>query len=309
MIDLIIPYYKNYEGLLRTLESINYNVFKVTVVEDGCNEIFPDCINYPITLIHYDENHGPGYARQVGIKHTSNKYLAFIDTGDIFISKEIQEEIIPVIKENHSVDVFCWLYYYKDELTKHTDNRMHGKIYKRKFIKKHNITFCPESSYMDEDVGFNRACRLLTEFMYIDTPIIKWISNDNSLTQKDNSVVLYRDQTRALALNALHAIKIGKENKIDVNTEINQIAIALYYWFLKTVTERPQYIQEAWSGARIFYTELQNEIVPSNLALGNPEIKRCLQYNGKVHFSINILRFAHDIQQYEEIPKNYLGGD
>ena len=309
MIDLIIPYYKNYEGLLRTLESINYNIFKVTIIEDGCNEIFSDCLRYPATLIHYDENRGPGYARQVGIDNTSNKYFAFIDTGDIFISKETQEEIIPIIKENHSIDVFCWLYYYKDELTKHTDNRMHGKIYKRKFIKKHNITFCAESSYMDEDIGFNRACRLLTEFMYIDKPIIKWIPNDKSLTQKDNSVVLYRDQTCALALNALHTIKIGKENKVNVTTEINQIAIALYYWFLKTVVERPQYIQEAWSGARIFYTKLQNEIVPSNLALGNPEIKRCLQYNGKVNFPINILRFAHDIQQYEEVPKQYRGGD
>jgi hypothetical protein len=46
---------------------------------------------------------------------------------------------------------------------------------------------------MNEDVGFNRTCRLLTEFMYIDTPIIKWIPHEDSLTQKDNRAVLFKD--------------------------------------------------------------------------------------------------------------------
>jgi len=34
-IDLIIPYYNNPEGLVRTLDSINRKVFYVTVVDDS----------------------------------------------------------------------------------------------------------------------------------------------------------------------------------------------------------------------------------------------------------------------------------
>ena len=116
-------------------------------------------------------NSGPGFARQYGINKTSNPYIMFIDTGDVILLGE-QQKILQTIEENPNVDVFAWLYYYKDELTKHSDNRMHGKVYKREFLDKYGITFCAESSYMDEDVGFNRTCRLLTDFYYIDEPII-----------------------------------------------------------------------------------------------------------------------------------------
>ena len=52
--------------------------------------------------------------------------------------------------------------FYNVKVTKETDNRLHGKVYKRRFIETHNITFCAESSYLNEDIGFNRACRYLT---------------------------------------------------------------------------------------------------------------------------------------------------
>ena len=43
MVDLIIPYYNNRLGLLNTLNSINQNLFKVTVIDDHSKEtpIFP----------------------------------------------------------------------------------------------------------------------------------------------------------------------------------------------------------------------------------------------------------------------------
>jgi glycosyltransferase involved in cell wall biosynthesis len=41
MIDLIIPYYNNPEGLIQTLNSINTNVFKITIVDDGSNDYLP----------------------------------------------------------------------------------------------------------------------------------------------------------------------------------------------------------------------------------------------------------------------------
>ena len=41
------------------------------------------------------------------------------------------------------------------------DNRLHGKIYSRKFLNEHDITFCFESSYMNEDIGFDRTCRII----------------------------------------------------------------------------------------------------------------------------------------------------
>ena len=45
MIDLIIPVYKNNEGLKKTIQSINLDIFHVVVVEDGSNEVCPS-LNY-----------------------------------------------------------------------------------------------------------------------------------------------------------------------------------------------------------------------------------------------------------------------
>ena len=61
------------------------------------------------------------------------------------------------------------------------------------------------------------------------------------------------------------------------------------------MAERPEFAQEAWSGARIFYQKFENQIKPNNLILGNSKIKQCLLYRDKINFPINILRFAHDI--------------
>lgn len=186
MIDLIIPYYNNPEGLKRTLQSVNKDIFYITVVDD-CSTIPYSLYPEIDQIFRYNENRGPGYARQYGIDHTSNDFIMFIDAGDIFLSKEIQKEIDYIIKANPLTDVFSWLYYYKDNLTQHTDNRMHGKVYHRDFLKKYHITFCDSSSYMNEDIGFNRLCRIIINnkhlvSIHIDKPVIYWVKDEESLT-------------------------------------------------------------------------------------------------------------------------------
>ena len=232
----------------------------------------------------------------------------FIDTGDIFISKEKQKKIVRVIQANPQANIISFPYYYKDSITTDIDNRMHGKIYKRSFLEKYGITFCAESSYMNEDIGFNRTCRLCTEaelkpIVYMSNPVIRWIEDENSLTHGN---VLYTKQTRALSLVSIHTIEICRKNNVDATKEINQIAIALYYWFIRCAAERPEYLQEAWNGAKIFYNYVKNDIRASTLAIGSAAIKKCLSYKNKINFPINIIRFAYDIQKYKTLPQWYI---
>ena len=308
MIDLIIPYYNNPIGLYNTIQSIDDKYFNIVIVDDHSTNYPLFEINY--TIYHLNENHGPGYARQYGINSTVNEWIMFIDTGDRFISHTAFEQIELAIHEHEDADIISFPYLYKDEIPNELSNRMHGKIYKRKFLERCNITFAPESSYMNEDIGFNRACRMCTDnIVYKHLPIIKWVEDENSLTQKDNNVSLYRDQCRALSLVSIHAINIAKQNNVSVREEINQISLSLYYWFIRVAAERPEYIQAAWAGAKIFYNYFKDEINPNTLLLGNAKLKKCLTYRNKISFPINILRFAHDIQLYDEVPKQYKGGD
>lgn len=305
MIDLIIPYYNNRIGLLNTLKSVNTDIFKITIVDDHSTET-PIIDNSVAQVFRVNINGGPGLARQKGIDKTNNPYIMFIDTGDIFTSNEAQEGILNIINNNPQLDFISFSYYHYGELTKDTDNRMHGKIYKRSFLEKYNITFAPTSSYLNEDIGFNRTCRLYTDMKFIALPVIEQIKDENSITNKENKISLYRDQTRALSLVSIHTIENAIKNGIDPINEINQIAITLYYWFIRTAAERTEFIQNAWSGTRIFYKKYKDEIISNNLLLGNAKLKQCLEYRNKINFPINILRFSYEIQQNEIIPNYYL---
>ena len=235
----------------------------------------------------------------------------FLDAGDVFISKEVQHELCHLVEYNTNMNLFVWQYYHYDELSTPYDNRLHGKIYKRAFLEEYGISFCDKSSYMNEDIGLNRTCNIIINTknllsMRIDTPIIQQVKEENSLTQKNNCTPLYRDQTRALSLVSIQTVDILRKNNISATEEINQVAISLYYWFIRTMAERPEFAQEAWAGARIFYLQFQNEIVPNNLLLGNAKVKQCLLYRDKIGFPINILRFADEILKFEIIPDKYL---
>lgn len=304
MIDLIIPYYNNPEGLERTLASVDKSIFYITIVDDH-SDIAPW---HPAAdqVFRYNENKGPGFARQWGLDKTHNLYVMFLDAGDTFISFEAQVKIFENILTHRLSHFISFPYYHEGQLTKETDNRMHGKVYCRPFLNHYGITFCPESSYMNEDIGFNRTCRLFTNMTFIDIPVIEQENNPNSLTKRNNSHALYYNQTRALSLVSIHSIEIARKNYILVEEEINQIAIALYYWFIKSAAECPASIQDAWSGAKIFYDYFKNRIHPENLALGNAYLKKCLQFRNKISFPINILKFAHEILNNEIIPDKYL---
>jgi len=312
MIDLIIPVYKNLKGLRRTLDSINYSVFKVTIVEDGTNEVHG--LPHNIKVFKLKKNVGPGQARQYGIDNTFNDYIMFIDAGDVFLSKDIQKSIESIINLNPQENIFSWLYYYKDELTSHIDNRLHGKIYKRKFLHKYDIVFSQAGSYLDEDIGFNRTCRIISNYIHkpfycIDRPVIQWMTEEDSITQKDNNRSLYEKQSSALSINSMHCISCCRKNNIPENyirAEINEIAGALYYWFIRTAAERPEYLNEAWKGARLFYTRYEKEIDISTIFVGSARLKKCLQYRDKINFRINIIRFARDILIFKEVPPYYL---
>ncbi len=311
MIDLIIPYYNNPRGLFESLKSIDTKLFNVIVIDDGSK--FPILPPYNAQQQYWrlQFNRGPGITRQYGLDHTYNPYVMFLDAGDIFISKEIQQQIVDIVAADPETNIFAWQYIHYERLTKNTDNRMHGKVYKREFLQKYSISFCAESSYLDEDVGFNRTCRIVSNainvpIQFIEIPIIQQIQEEDSLTQKNNQESLYKDQTRALSLVSIHTVDICKKNNFDAKEEINQIAMALYYWFIRTSIERPQFLQNAWEGARIFYKHFENEINPDQLTNGSPYMKKCLMFRQQLGFPLNIKRFVNEILKNENLPDKYL---
>lgn len=326
MLDIIIPTYKNKEGLRRTLSSIDFSLqpeITVTVIDDCSKMYYNDILeDYSgLQIFYLPKNSGPGNARQYGIEMTNQPYLTFIDTDDTFLNKNVFPTILNTIKENPNDVMFTWQYKIDNKISKETNNRMHGRVYKREFIDRYNISFCPEASFTNEDIGFNRLCRMiirdknLPQKVFQD-PIINYIKNENSITNFNKGEFFFCQQNTGLSLNTIHTLNIAEKNNLSINIileELNSIMASLYYTFLCTAYERPKFLQEAWEGARLFYynaflkyIEINNsEIIMMYYA---PFIKRIYRRakKWKNFQTLNYTRFLQDLRKYENPPMYYL---
>ena len=324
MLDIIIPTYKNKEGLIKTLASIpNYKEIKITVVDDCSGLDYSDVYNqFNFRLIELSKNAGPGVARQVGISSTNEPYILFLDTGDYFI-EGAPAEVLNIINVNPSIQIFSWEYEIGDAEYDTNNNNLHGRVYKREFLNKYNIYFSELGSYANEDVGFNHACRLILIQYYPNNDavltlkksiIVYDVTDMTSITRRDNSAFIYKDQNLGLAYNAIHAYNIAKANNVNeglLKDYLSDIMGSQYFFFLRTLEERPEYLQIAWDGARYFYLNCFKNILDSNQSC-------IISYNRMLNFfktaykakpkkvRFNVKIFIKLLEENEKVPEYYL---
>ena len=201
MIDVIIPAYNSQDTIIRTLASIvmqlNRDELKVTIVNDGGKdyaeivEIFKPLID--IQEIGYKENKGPGYARQYGIDNTNGEFITFIDSDDTFLEACSLSMMAKPMKDSSAKFLISpFLQIGKNcEQTPVEPNMIwvFGHIYRRSFLKEHNIRFT--STRANEDVGFNTMCHqiAINEMgeeggKILGTPTYEWHYNEASITRR-----------------------------------------------------------------------------------------------------------------------------
>tara|TARA_Y100000591_G_scaffold312278_1_gene316599 strand:+ start:669 stop:1454 length:786 start_codon:yes stop_codon:yes gene_type:complete len=113
-VTIIIPYKNNLDYLFIALKSIfkqSYKNFKILIVYDDedksdlfkikkffKNTVFKRKISYKIIVNKYSL--GAGYARNVGIKKSKTKYLAFLDSDDVWDKNKLNIQINFMEKNN-----------------------------------------------------------------------------------------------------------------------------------------------------------------------------------------------------------------
>lgn len=100
MVSVVIPAYNAAPYIGATLDSVFKQTlpdFEVLVVNDGS----PDTLALELALrpfeskIHYlrQENHGPSSARNAGIQAAAGKYVAFLDSDDLWLPQHLSKQV------------------------------------------------------------------------------------------------------------------------------------------------------------------------------------------------------------------------
>lgn len=187
-ISIIVPVYNSSKYLremieslyMQTLKDIEF-IFVDDASTDGSLEILYEAEERDsnrIVVIHIDENHGPGMARNVGLEYATGDYIGFVDSDDKVDKKMYELLYNKAIQGNYDI-VECGYYRelkkrdmmlldesYEGEIT--IDNRMKmimscgfivTKIYKRELIIDSNIEFIPDIPCEDVDFLSRIYCR------------------------------------------------------------------------------------------------------------------------------------------------------
>ena len=235
MIDVIIPAYNSQDTIIRTLSSIamqlNRDELKVTIVNDGGKD-YKDIVNIfkniiDVQEIGYEVNRGPGYARQYGVDNTDGEFITFIDADDTFyeatsltlLSKPLKDTsakfiISPFIQIGRNCEHapmnanLVWVF---------------GHMYRRSFLKQHNIRFT--STRSNEDVGYNNMVNLIAQNemgpeggKVLSAPTYEWHYNEASITRRGKDEYEFGICTPGYIYNLHNAYNVAQREGVPLKS-------------------------------------------------------------------------------------------
>lgn len=245
-LSIIIPAYNAKDTVDKTLFSIKKQKisisFEVIIVNDCSDYDYEEFINkyknyYNIREIKTKVNSGPGVARQLGIDNSDSKYIIFIDSDDNFYDENSVFKLYNKIeKENADLVIGNFIYDINEKINirKSDITWLHGKIYRREFLKKYNIRFNDTRS--NEDAGFNRLVIFLNpKYELLDEIVYSYNENENSITTKNNKEYTFfgiKGYCYNMDWAIEEAIKRGRREEEFVEFYINILSV-LYLYYIK----------------------------------------------------------------------------
>lgn len=100
-VSVVSPFYNRREwlaGFLANLEQQTFRNFEVIVVDDGSSDNIADAVtsamtSFPLRCIRLDTNKGAGCARNAGIDAARGRYIAFLDSDDLWHKDKLQLQV------------------------------------------------------------------------------------------------------------------------------------------------------------------------------------------------------------------------
>lgn len=274
-ISIIIPVYKDYEGLKDTLKSLkkqnfNRSKFEIIVVNDGGDEnIRKICKGYKVKCIDIIPRKGSYNARNEGLKVSGGEYVAFID-ADIKAPKDWVQSGFNLLQkydyvggrveiDKTKLKMLAHYYEYltafdnKEKLRKNHYIPTANLFVKRKVIEK--IGAFDKRLYSNGDLEFGNRVYISNEFtMYYDSDlyVVHPPRGKQKLIQKTirtykgskNLSNLYQERFKNLKPPIRVYLKIilfplykviTSKRKISLNIRLKLIFWSIYFGFYRLI--------------------------------------------------------------------------
>lgn len=205
LLDIVITHYKEpFEtgkklfDILALQRGINFNDFRVIVVEDGGeNAISDDCLsNYPYRIDHITIPHGGvSAARNAGINYATAEWISFCDFDDVFSNVYALRDVMSILPADNYDMLHCELL--TEDFTGGKDMLIvtpkkarfvfiHGKYYRRQWLVDNGVRF-DETMPFQEDSLFNAIVIAMLDYHRIGEiktafPPFVWCRRSGSVT-------------------------------------------------------------------------------------------------------------------------------
>jgi glycosyltransferase involved in cell wall biosynthesis len=272
-ISVIIPFYKRNDLVINAVKSVlnqTHKSFEIILINDGTkniNKINDFLLKYKnIKLINSPKNCGPANARNIGIRKATGKYIAFLDSDDLFLPEKLEKQIIHMELNNSDfsytsyfrktnelekiIDCYCEF----SEIEKHSINNCNiatpTVMIRRSVINKYSL-FYDEKKEIGEDVCFYLKIFKIIKPTMLNEPLSIVNSNTNSayldinkqikgiktiinyLTE-DDYYDKYQKEIADLCLNYYNLVN-SEQNE---NTNISKNNISIKKNYLKILVKR-----------------------------------------------------------------------
>ena len=107
-VDVILPNYNKDKFLKESVNSVvaqTYKNWKLFLIDDNSQDnskkIIDNYKNHNISVIYLSKNKGVAFCRNLGIRLSHSKYIAFIDSDDYWNQNKLKEQILFMEKFNY----------------------------------------------------------------------------------------------------------------------------------------------------------------------------------------------------------------
>lgn len=123
MVSIIMPVYNGERYIGTSIESVlsqTYLNWELLIINDNSNDKTKQIVkgyqkkDSRIKIYNLKTNNGVANARNIGIENSRGKYIAFLDSDDIWLSEKLEKQI-QFMKENNYKFTFHLYRHFKDE--------------------------------------------------------------------------------------------------------------------------------------------------------------------------------------------------